>query len=178
MHASGCAPLLLYILLYGSDTYTSRQLGQIPASRARSTGIGLFVPKPVQMWAAKASLCPDYDFQPLIKVPADYTDRVTVTLKPSNSGGNGPDVTDDAIDAHATVESPSPTFSCPASRHVAMRSLWSCAGSNYFLSGYSSCTTATAMAPRNLSAALRGYIWAAQCCIAFIYACRSIRSPL
>ena len=51
---------------------------------------------------------PDYDFQSLIKVPADYTDRVTATLKPSNSGGNGPDVTDDAIDARANLESPSP----------------------------------------------------------------------
>ena len=33
---------------------------------------------------------------------------MTATLKPSNSGGNGPDVTDDAIDAHATLESASP----------------------------------------------------------------------
>ena len=27
MHASGCAPLLLYVLLYGLDTYTSRRSG-------------------------------------------------------------------------------------------------------------------------------------------------------
>jgi hypothetical protein len=46
VHASGCAPLLLYVLLYGLDTYASRQLGQTPASHARSTGVGLFVPKP------------------------------------------------------------------------------------------------------------------------------------
>jgi len=39
-------PPLLYVLLYGLDTYASRQLGQTPASHARSTGIGLFVPKP------------------------------------------------------------------------------------------------------------------------------------
>jgi hypothetical protein len=32
VHASGCAPLLLYVLLYGLDTYMSRQLGQAPAS--------------------------------------------------------------------------------------------------------------------------------------------------
>ena len=30
VHASGCAPPLLYVLLYGLDTYTSRQLGQAP----------------------------------------------------------------------------------------------------------------------------------------------------
>jgi hypothetical protein len=27
VHASGCASLLLYVLLYGLDTYTSRQSG-------------------------------------------------------------------------------------------------------------------------------------------------------
>lgn len=45
VHASGCAPLLLYVLLYGLDTYASRQLRQTPASGARSTGVGFFVPK-------------------------------------------------------------------------------------------------------------------------------------
>ena len=34
VHVSGCAPLLLYVLLYGLDTYASRQLGQTPVSRA------------------------------------------------------------------------------------------------------------------------------------------------
>jgi hypothetical protein len=46
VRASGCTSLLLYILLYGLRTYASRQLGQTPASHARSTGVGLFVPKP------------------------------------------------------------------------------------------------------------------------------------
>jgi hypothetical protein len=45
VHASGCAPLLLYILLYGLDTYASRQLGQTPGIHVRSAGVGLFVPK-------------------------------------------------------------------------------------------------------------------------------------
>jgi hypothetical protein len=40
VHASGCAPLLLYVLLYGLDTYPSRQLGESLVSRASSTGVG------------------------------------------------------------------------------------------------------------------------------------------
>lgn len=34
VHASGCTPLLLYVLLYGLDTYASRQLGQTPPATA------------------------------------------------------------------------------------------------------------------------------------------------
>ena len=36
VHVSGCASLLLY----GLDTYASRQLGQIPVSHASSQGLG------------------------------------------------------------------------------------------------------------------------------------------
>jgi len=48
VQASRCSSLLLYILLYGLDTYASRQLGQTPASHARSADVGLFVPKPTR----------------------------------------------------------------------------------------------------------------------------------
>lgn len=48
-----CAPLLLYFLLYGLDTCASRQLGQTPAGHARSTGVGLFIPKP-SSWDPRA----------------------------------------------------------------------------------------------------------------------------
>jgi hypothetical protein len=48
VHASGYAPLLLYILLYGIDAYLLGQLGRTPADFAISTGVGLFVPKPTR----------------------------------------------------------------------------------------------------------------------------------
>jgi hypothetical protein len=38
VHASGCVSLLLYVLLYGLDTYASRRLGQTPTSPTRSAG--------------------------------------------------------------------------------------------------------------------------------------------
>ena len=38
VHASGCVSLLLYVLLYGLDTYAPRRLGQTPTSHTRSAG--------------------------------------------------------------------------------------------------------------------------------------------
>ena len=46
VHASGCASLLLYVLLYGVDVQVSGQLGQILARSVLSAGVGLFLPKP------------------------------------------------------------------------------------------------------------------------------------
>ena len=43
VHASGCAPLLLYVLLYGFDTCASRQLGQTPQLRSPYRHWGPFV---------------------------------------------------------------------------------------------------------------------------------------
>jgi hypothetical protein len=48
VHASSCALLLLYVLLYGVDVYVSGQRGQTPARSVPSTGVGLFVPKPTR----------------------------------------------------------------------------------------------------------------------------------
>jgi hypothetical protein len=39
VHASGCASLLLYFLLYGVDAYVSGRFGQTPASHTRSAGV-------------------------------------------------------------------------------------------------------------------------------------------
>ncbi len=48
VHASGCAPLLLYVLLYRTDAYSPGQLGRSLTDFARSTSVGLFVPKPTR----------------------------------------------------------------------------------------------------------------------------------
>ena len=48
MHASGCAPLLLYVLLYRTDAHLPGELDRTLTDFALSTGIGLFVPKPTR----------------------------------------------------------------------------------------------------------------------------------
>ena len=59
VHASGCAPPLLYILLYGVDVQVSVQFGQAPARSVLSTGVGLFVPKPTRDVDCQGGALPD-----------------------------------------------------------------------------------------------------------------------
>ena len=55
VHASGCVPLLLYVLLYRADAYLPGQLDRTLADFALSTGVGLFVPKPTRDAACQHS---------------------------------------------------------------------------------------------------------------------------
>jgi hypothetical protein len=54
VHACGCAPLLLYVLMYRTDAYSLGQFDRTLTESALSTGVGLFVPKPSRASAASA----------------------------------------------------------------------------------------------------------------------------